>query len=90
MISLDNLRSYKIFNMAVFDLIATIISAIVLQNYMWFHPVEPTKHRNVFQYIVLMFIIIITFIGLGIISHWLFGIQSALSAYIGINEMPIH
>lgn len=90
MLSLEYLRSFRLFNIALFDLVATFIAIFALQNYIWFHPLDkPDRDRDIVQYISFTIIMLITSIGIGIISHWLFNVRSALSAYIGINNMPV-
>lgn len=82
--NLSDLRKPKIFGMALFDIIATIITAIILHTFMWLYPIHNIKDRCPTQYILSLLLIIITFIGLGFIFHWIFSVDSKLSFYLGI------
>ena len=88
---IDQLRKPKIFNMALFDLTATFIGAFIIHILLWTYPLD-MKHkekRTSLQYILSLSLIFIMFLGLGVIFHRIFNIKSALSAYLGFNEMPI-
>ena len=87
----EDLRKYRIYKMAIFDYVLTFIGAFILHIYMWKNPIytkDPSK-RTYFQYFISLFIIFITAVGLGIIFHYFFGIQSVLAGYLGINDMPV-
>jgi hypothetical protein len=84
-----NLRKYKIANMAVFDFIVTFIFVFFIHLYMWKNPLDIKKdNRTYMQYFISLILLFISFIGLAIIFHYIFGIKSALSAYLGFNNMP--
>ena len=91
MLSINDLRRPKILNMAVFDLVATFIAAFIVHLVLWMHPLEMKNKnkRTAIQYLVSLTFIFIFFLGLGVIFHRIFGIQSALSGYLGFNDMPI-
>lgn len=91
MTSIKELRKPKILNMAIFDLVATLLIAHIVHYILWSNPLDITdkKKRTWIQYLSSLMIIYITFIGIGVIFHRIFKVQSALSAYIGFNEMPI-
>jgi NhaP-type Na+/H+ or K+/H+ antiporter len=82
--NLSDLRKPRIFGFTLIDLIPTIIFAIILHRYMWIYPIHDIKDRSITQYILSLLLIIITFIGLGFIFHWIFSIDSKLSFYLGI------
>jgi len=90
MVSIQDLRRPKIFNMAIFDLVATFIIAAIVHLVLWLYPLEmkEKEKRNALQYITSLMLIFIMFVGLGVIFHRIFRIKSALSAYLGFNEMP--
>ena len=86
----SDLRKFKIFNMAIFDFVATFICVFIIHYYMWSNPIhmkDPTK-RTYLQYFTSLTFLFITFIGFGVILHYLFNIQSGLSAYLGFNDEP--
>lgn len=88
--NINSLRKHRILNMAIFDYVATFIIVFILHYYMWKNPLkmkEPEK-RTYTQYILSLVLLCITFVGLGTLAHYFAGIQSALSAYLGFNEMP--
>lgn len=66
---LTNLRALKIFDMAVFDLTATIVSAIVIGRYT--------------QMYILPWLV--TLILLGIVVHIKLGIPTRLNQYLGLT-----
>jgi hypothetical protein len=46
------------------------------------------NERTWVQYIISLTLLYISFIGLGVIIHRIFRIESALSAYLGFNDKP--
>lgn len=84
-----NLRKYKIANMTIFDFVVTFIFVFFIHLYMWKNPLDIKKdNRTYMQYFISLLLLFISFIGLAIIIHYIFGIKSALSAYLGFNSMP--
>ena len=89
MVSIEELRTPKVFKMAIFDLVGTFAIAFLVHLSLWMNQQkEKEQQRNVFQYIVSLMIIFVMFLGLGIVFHKIFGIKSALSGHLGLNEMP--
>lgn len=88
---ISTLRRPKIFNMALFDLIMTFIGAFITHLLLWLYPLnmKDKEKRTPLQYIISLMLIFICFIGIGVIMHRIFNIQSALSAYLGFNDMPM-
>lgn len=86
------LRQFKIFNMAIFDLSFTILIVFLLHLYMWSYPYSITEkeklNRNIAMYFISLILFIIVAIGLGTVFHYIFGIKSALSYYLGFNGKP--
>jgi hypothetical protein len=91
MMNITELRRPKILNMALFDLTMTFIGAFITHLLLWSYPLnmKEKEKRTSLQYITSLILIFITFIGLGVIAHRIFNIQSALSAYLGFNDMPM-
>lgn len=91
MVSIEELRRPKIYNMAAFDLIGTFVGAVIVHLLLWIYPLnmKDKEKRTALQYVTSLLLIFIMFLGLGVIFHRIFGIQSALSAYLGFNDMPI-
>ncbi len=87
---MNGLRDYRIFNMAIFDLVATFIFVLIIHTIMWRNPLNMKKpnERTWVQYIISLILLYISFIGLGVIIHRIFRIESALSAYLGFNDKP--
>ena len=88
MVSIEQLRGPKIWNMALFDLISTLICAWIVHSLLWFYPLENVPNRSWVQYLASLSLIFVMFVALGVIFHRIFGIRSALSAYLGFNLMP--
>jgi hypothetical protein len=93
MISVAQLRQSRIFNMAIFDLVLTFIGAFITHLLMWLYPLDINainqEKRTFLQYIISLVFIFLTFVGIGVIIHRIFGIKSALSAYLGFNSVPL-
>ncbi len=91
MITIEQLRKPKFLNMAIFDLVATFIGAFIVHILLWIYPLDmkEKEKRTSLQYVSSLILIFIMFLGLGVIFHRIFGIKSALSAYLGFNDMPI-
>ena len=90
MITLEKLRAYRMFNLTLVDLVPTLIIAYIVHLLLWIYPLDlnDKENRTWSQYFLSLFIIVIWFLGLGIIFHRIFGIKSALSAYLGFNGTP--
>jgi energy-converting hydrogenase Eha subunit A len=91
MVSIEKLREPKFMNMAIFDLVGTFIISWIIHTVLWMYPIEMQnkEKRTYAQYIASVIFIFVMFLGIGVIFHRIFGIQSALSAYLGFNDMPI-
>ena len=91
MSTIDMLRKPKFFNMAIFDLVGTFIGAFIIHMLLWMYPLDmkDKQKRTPGQYVLSLLLIFTMFLGLGVIFHRIFGIKSALSAYLGFNDMPI-
>ena len=82
---ITELRKYKFFNMAIFDLVGTFIIIWFIHLYMWMNiPNENKKNRNYIQYFLSLLLLFITGLGIGLIFHYMFKINSALSRYLGL------
>ena len=92
MITMEQLRKYRFFNLTLIDLIPTLFVGLIIHSYIWFNPLEldivEQSNRTLIQYIASLSIILITLLGLGIIMHRSFGIKSGLSAHLGLNGIP--
>lgn len=83
-ISIDTLRSYRIHKIAVFDVVATLLVAIIVHKYLWKHSLFIEDNRTYMQYMSSLLIVSITFIGIGIITHRFFNVKSNLSKILGV------
>lgn len=90
MMSIEDLRKYKIYKMAIFDLVMTFLFMFFIHLYMWRNiPDNQKKNRNYIQYIVSLILLLITSLGLGVIMHYIAGVNSALSTYLGLNNSKL-
>ena len=88
--SIEDLRKYKIYKMAIFDLVMTFLFMFFIHLYMWRNiPDNQKKNRNYIQYIVSLILLLITSLGLGVIMHYITGVNSALSTYLGLNNSKL-
>jgi hypothetical protein len=69
-----NLRSYKLLDIAIFDVVMTFIFAIILQKYY-------AKNTNIMT-VFLILIIIAIFI------HYIFNIPTKLNYYLNLSKDP--
>ena len=74
---MDQLRKPKILDMSIFDWVTTLIGGYLLAHYLF--KLNDTQSIVVFE---------IGFIIFGIIVHKLFGINTMLGYYLGINDKP--
>jgi hypothetical protein len=92
MTTMEELRKHRFLNLTLIDLIPTLIIGIIIHSYLWLYPLEldnvEQSNRTFIQYVASLSIIIITSLGLGILSHRVVGIKSGLSAHLGLNGLP--
>lgn len=72
--------------MAIFDWILTFIGAFIVHILLWTYPLDmkDKNKRTAIQYIASFTLILVMLVGFGVILHRIFGIKSALSAYLGL------
>lgn len=91
-VTMEELRRYRLLNLTLIDLVPTVIVALILHSYLWVYPLELSSdeqsERTFVQYTASLVIIVITFLGLGIIIHRMSGIRSGFSAHLGLNGIP--
>lgn len=87
MSTIDELRKYRIFGLALFDLAFGFLGAFVIHSLLWMYPldIKIKEKRTPLQYMSLLILMFITVIGLGVIIHRIMGVKSTLSSYLGIN-----
>jgi hypothetical protein len=89
---MEELRKHRFLNLTLIDLIPTLIIGLIIHSYLWLYPLEldnvEQSNRTFIQYVASLSIIIITSLGLGILSHRVVGIKSGLSAHLGLNGLP--
>ena len=82
-----NLRSFRIFGLAVIDYVMTFIGVFLLHFYMWnYANVKFKENRTNFQYYFSLFYIFIASLGIATILHYFFNIKSTFSKYLGFND----
>ena len=71
-------------------MIATVIVAFIVHLLLWIYPLnmKDKNKRSYVQYFSSLVLIFVMFLGLGVIFHRIFGIKSALTGYLGFNDMP--
>ena len=75
--------------MAIFDFVVTFIFVFILHFYMWQNSnIQDKKKRTYIQYILSLLLLYVTFIGIGVMLHYIMGIKSGLSFYLGFNDKP--
>ena len=74
---MDQLRKPKIFDMWIFDWVTALLGGYLIAVYIF--------NINEFQYIILAEFGFILF---GIVVHKLFGVDTMLGYYLGINQKP--
>jgi hypothetical protein len=87
------LRKYRIFNMAIFDFTITILVIFMIHLYMWRNAsLSPNtkNNRTYLQYFISLSLFIIGSIWLGVMVHYILGVKSQLSFYLGFNDEPIY
>ena len=75
---MDQLRKPKILDMSIFDWVTTLIGGYILAYYLF--NLKDTNSIILFE---------LGFIIFGIIVHKIFGINTMLGYYLGINEKPL-
>lgn len=75
---MDYLRKPKILDMSIFDWVTTLLAGYFVAIYI-------LKKNDIQSIVLIEFDVII----LGIIVHKLFGINTMLGYYLGLNEKPI-
>ena len=92
MTTMEELRRHRFLNLTLIDLIPTLIVGLIIHSYLWLYPLEldnvEQSNRTFIQYVASLSIIIITSLGLGILSHRVVGIKSGLSVHLGLNGLP--
>lgn len=92
MATMEELRKHRFLNLTLIDLVPTLIVGLIIHSYLWLYPLELSEdqqsNRTFIQYAASLAIISITLLGLGIMTHRVFGIKSGLSAHLGLNGLP--
>lgn len=81
--SIQSLRSHRIFGIALFDVISSMIGMIVL--FIIFRQIH-FKNLSVYPFIVAGILLAIPF---GIIIHIMFGTDTTLNYLLGLSNKPI-
>lgn len=75
--TIQRLRKPKILNMSIFDWVTSLLAAFLIGFY-GFH-LKGVKNWAIF---------IAAWIVFGILTHWVFGVNTMLGYYLGINPIP--
>ena len=76
--AIQKLRQPKIFDMAIFDWVATFVGSIIIQKYIIYKQIKKSI-LQVFIYLIIM----------GIIIHKTMKVDTMFGYYIGINKKQI-
>lgn len=76
--TIDRLRKPKLYGMAIFDWLASLLGAYIVGEY-------ALKLHNLEQWIVF----VIVWIVIGILAHVLSGTPTMFNYYLGLSEKPI-
>jgi len=71
------LRKPKIFNMSIFDWVTSLLGAAIIGYFLGLHGIEPWS------------IFIIGWVFIGALAHSMFGINTMLGYYLGLNPIPV-
>ena len=72
---INELRKFRILNIAIFDVVATLLSAYIIHHY--FHLKNHIGYTFIFAMV------------LAIVVHWLFEIPTTLNYWIGLGDKPV-
>jgi len=90
--SITELRKHRVLNLTLIDLVPTLIVGLIIHSYLWLYPLELSEDqqtdRTFIQYAASLALILTTLLGLGVMTHRVFGIKSGLSAHLGLNGRP--
>jgi len=75
--TIQRLRKPKVFDMSIFDWVFSLLIAFLIGFYGFY-----LKGFNKW------IIFIVTWIGFGVFTHWVFGVNTMLGYYLGINPKP--
>ena len=76
-------RDYKIIDIAVFDVVATLIFGLMI--FFLFEKLKPNNKRCKISLFLVITLFLFTF---GILMHLIFNIDSKLGFYLGLNSDP--
>lgn len=83
---MKSIHDYRIIGLSIVDYILTFIGVLILHSYMWFKADVDKNKRTSTQYILSFAFIFITMLGVGTILHYFFGVKSAFSRFLGLND----
>lgn len=78
---IQQLREPRLFGMVVFDWSLTLLGAYLLTNIVY-------SYYKEIKFPKLYFGITIILLVLAVFLHWLFGINTMMGYYMGLNQMP--
>ena len=80
--SIQSLRSHKIFGLAIFDLVTAVVGMIILFLIAW------RVHYPKLDWWKFVLVAIVVTIPFGIVFHVLFGVNTQLNYTLGISNTP--
>lgn len=80
--SLDTLRSHKIFGIAIFDLTLSVIGMIIIFTAAWYFSF---KNLELWKFILAAILLTIP---VGIVFHIIFGVNTFLNYKLGLSNIP--
>ena len=79
----DNIHHYRIFGIAIFEIVLILITAYYTSNYL-----KTLDCCNQMDINILILYVIIALIIIGIIAHIVSGTNTMLNYYLGISDKP--
>lgn len=79
---LDKIRSYRVFDMAIFDWVVTLLAAWAFINYV-VPNVRSLKRLDLTPCAWILGIVV-----LGIFLHWLFRVPTVVGHWVGLSKYP--
>lgn len=73
--AIENLRSYRVFDMAIFDWATSLLAAFIVAKYVF-------KVDN----FLAAALFLVAWIAFGVLVHWALGINTRFGYYLGVND----
>jgi uncharacterized membrane protein len=85
---MDRLRSFKVFDIAAFDVVATLIVAVGLAFLVDMARPAEERDMGVFSFITLTTVVVVWVFLTGVVAHIVFQVPTKLGFYLRLNPDP--